>query len=198
MKRRLVALDRERTEAVQPAQVVNPAHAQEVVSGRGKLLPMRLAIALLVAFGLAAPASAGEIAAVGKQAPAFRLADLDGAPLTLERFRGKPLYINVFASWCPPCRSELPRIVSAHEKYGARITFLGVDAQETSGVAKRFAQEMKLAFPVALDRGQMAVTYGAVGLPESVFIDRHGVVRAVVRGEITPAALERDLAEIAA
>ncbi|HTJ27707.1 MAG TPA: TlpA disulfide reductase family protein [Candidatus Limnocylindria bacterium] len=158
---------------------------------------MRAAIALLIALCAAVPASAGGVATVGKQAPAFRLADLEGGPLTLQQFRGKPLYINVFASWCPPCRTELPRIVSAHDRFGDRVTFLGVDAQETSGVARRFAQEMKVGFPVALDRGQMAVSYGAAALPESVFIDRHGVVRAVVRGEITPAQLERNLTEIA-
>jgi thiol-disulfide isomerase/thioredoxin len=158
---------------------------------------MRVAIGLLVAFGLATPASAAGIATVGKQAPAFRLADLHGAPLTLQQFRGRPLYINVFASWCPPCRTELPRIVSAHRRYGERIAFLGVDAQETTSVARRFAGEMKLAFPIALDRGQMAVSYGAGSLPESVFIDRRGVVRAVVHGQIAPDELERDLAAIA-
>jgi cytochrome c biogenesis protein CcmG, thiol:disulfide interchange protein DsbE len=158
---------------------------------------MRFAIGFLVALGLAAPASAGGIAAVGKQAPAFRLADLRGAPLTLAQFRGHPLYINVFASWCPPCRTELPRIVGAHGRFGDRVAFLGVDAQEPTSVARRFAGEMKIGFPVALDRGQMAVSYGAGSLPESVFIDRHGVVRAVVRGEISSAELDRDLAEIA-
>ncbi len=151
----------------------------------------------IAALALAAPASASEVAAAGKRAPAFRLADLRGAPVTLERFRGRPLYINVFASWCPPCRTELPAIVAAHARYGDRVGFLGVDAQEPSAAARRFIAQMKIAFPVALDRGQMAVSYGAAALPDSYFVDRAGVVRAVVHGPIAPAALERDLALIA-
>ena len=158
---------------------------------------LRRAVALGCALLAAAPADASGSVTVGKQAPAFRLADLRGAPVTLARFRGRPLYINVFASWCPPCRSELPAIVAAHARYGDRVTFLGVDAQETSTAARAFSQAMKIAFPVALDRGQMAVTYGAGSLPDSYFVDRSGVVRAVVHGRIDPAVLERELARIA-
>jgi cytochrome c biogenesis protein CcmG/thiol:disulfide interchange protein DsbE len=158
---------------------------------------MRVAIGLLLALGLAVPAGAAGPAVVGHPAPAFRLADLHGTAVTLGRFHGKPLYINVFASWCPPCRTELPQIVTAHGRYRDRVTFLGVDAQETAGTAQRFAGEMKIGFPVVIDRGQMAVSYGAASLPESVFIDRNGIVRALVHGAIAPADLERDLALIA-
>ncbi len=165
-----------------------------MTSPRGLRRAAALALAWLAA---AAPAGASGVAAVGKQAPAFRLADLHGAPVTLARFRGRPLYINLFASWCPPCRTELPAIVAAHARYGDRVTFLGVDAQETSGTARAFSRRMRIGYAVALDRGQMAVSYGAGSLPDSFFVDRTGVVRAVVHGQIDPAALERDLALIA-
>jgi thiol-disulfide isomerase/thioredoxin len=117
--------------------------------------------------------------------------------VTLARFAGRPLYINVFASWCPPCRDEFPRIVAAQQRFGGRVAFLAVSTQEAAAPARRFASEMHATFPVAIDRGRMGIAYGAVSLPDSFFIDRHGVVRAVVHGPVDRVTLERDLTEIA-
>jgi len=136
-------------------------------------------------------------ARAGEPAPAFRLESFDGSIVTLAQFAGKPLYINVFASWCPPCRTEFPRIVAAQRRYGNRVTFLAVSTQEPAAPAKRFANAMHATFPVAIDRGRMGLSYGARSLPDSYFVDRHGVVRAVVNGPVDAVTLDHDLAEIA-
>ena len=105
--------------------------------------------------------------------------------------------MNVFASWCPPCRQELPRIVSAARRSGTRVAFLGVDAQEPAQIATAFAKQMQLPYPIAIDRGQFAASYGARSLPETIFVDAHGIVRAIVHGTISEQILERNLALIA-
>ena len=103
----------------------------------------------------------------------------------------------MFASWCAPCRAEFPRIVAAQRRFGDRVTFLAVSTQEAAALARRFVTEMHATFPVAIDRGRMGIAYGATSLPDSYFVDRHGVVRAVVNGPVDVATLEHDLAEIA-
>jgi cytochrome c biogenesis protein CcmG/thiol:disulfide interchange protein DsbE len=104
--------------------------------------------------------------------------------------------LNVFASWCPPCREELPRIASAAHHAKARVAFLGVDEQEAEQMATMFAKQMRLPYPIALDHGQFAASYGARSLPETVFVDAHGTVRAIVHGSISAELLARNLAEI--
>jgi cytochrome c biogenesis protein CcmG, thiol:disulfide interchange protein DsbE len=167
------------------------------------MFPRRLVALSIASFcwltllGLGPAPQASAEARAGRPAPAFRLEGFDGSIVTLARFAGKPLYINVFASWCPPCREEFPRIVSAQRRYGNRVTFLAVSTQEAAVLAKRFTNAMHATFPVAIDRGRMGLTYGARSLPDSYFVDRHGIVRAVVHGPVDAATLDRDLAEIA-
>jgi cytochrome c biogenesis protein CcmG, thiol:disulfide interchange protein DsbE len=141
-----------------------------------------------------ARARTAKSAAVGRRAPRFVVDSLDGRELTLDSFRGRPLVINVFASWCPPCREELPRFVRAHARHSPRVAFLGIDEQESPTIARAFARSMKLAFPVALDEGPMMAAYGAASIPETIVIDAHGIVREIDRGPLAEAALERALA----
>ena len=138
------------------------------------------------------------VASVQRSAPPFLLESPSGSDVTLHSFAGRPLVLNVFASWCPPCREELPRIVSAARRTGSRVAFLGVDEQEAEHMATAFAKEMRLPYPIVIDHGQFAASYGARSLPETIFVDAHGTVRAIVHGAISAAALERDLAQISA
>jgi thiol-disulfide isomerase/thioredoxin len=105
------------------------------------------------------------VAAVGKPAPAFMLEDLNGFPLSSKSFRGKPLYINVFATWCPPCRIELPEIVRSYERYKAAVAYLGVDEQEPAGTIEPFRRTMGILAqyptPVAGDIVQYELGFGA-------------------------------------
>ena len=150
--------------------------------------------------GVLAAASTGDVRAagvrVGEPAPAFAVTDFDGHEITLARFRGRPLVVNVFASWCPPCRAELPRFSKAHARYGNRVAFLGVDEQEGAEVARRFARTMRIPFTVVLDDGPLAANYRATAIPSTIFVDARGIVRSVHSGAMSSAQLERALASL--
>ncbi|HTW85426.1 MAG TPA: TlpA disulfide reductase family protein [Candidatus Sulfotelmatobacter sp.] len=137
------------------------------------------------------------VAAVGRPAPNFVVDGLDGTPVSARRFRGRPLFINVFASWCGPCRIELPGIVRSYARYGPRVAYLGVDEQEPPQTVSRFAHQMGMRYPLGIDQGQLEASYRAHQIPTSIFVDRRGVVRAYYKGPIPVDVLERDLALIA-
>jgi cytochrome c biogenesis protein CcmG, thiol:disulfide interchange protein DsbE len=154
-----------------------------------------VAAAIGVVLFVAAAAASG-VAAMGKPAPAFMVDGLDGGTITAD-FHGKPAYINVFATWCPPCRGEIPRIVRAARQYDGRITVLFVDEQESPGRVQSFVRTFGMAQPIAIDQGQFAATYGLGSIPLSVFIDRHGIVRLIYRGPIPNNVLVRELSVLA-
>ncbi len=133
--------------------------------------------------------------AVGDPAPPFAIATLDGHSVTAD-FHGKPAYINVFATWCSPCRRELPSILTQTKRYGEHIATLLVDEQEPQSVVKAFAQHFGIATGVAVDGGQFAATFNVRGLPESIFIDRRGVIRYIHRGLIPPDVLVSELSKL--
>lgn len=125
---------------------------------------------------------------VGRAAPGFELAVLTGTftpgelegvkALTLERFRGRPVLVNYWASWCIPCRAEAPLLVEAQRKYRDRgFIILGIIFNDTPDAARRFAREYGYNFPLLQDPGgRTAVSYGVTGLPETYFVNRRGVV----------------------
>ena len=158
-----------------------------------------LGIAVAAALALAAerPAAVrGDAVEVGQAAPAFLIDTLDGREVT-SNFQGRPAYIDVFATWCPPCRTELPDVVDQAKKYRDRIAFLLVDEQEQPSAVQHFAESFGQDAPVAVDRGQFAATYAVAGLPWNIFIDRHGVVRYIYRGRIPAAVLTEQLSKLA-
>jgi cytochrome c biogenesis protein CcmG, thiol:disulfide interchange protein DsbE len=117
-------------------------------------------------------------------APGFSLANLNGTNTALIDLKGQVLLINVWATWCPPCRVEMPSIQAAYEQYHDQgFTVLAVNLQEDPAVVAAFMRDYQLTFPALLDRnGQVSRTYQAVALPSSFFVDRRGVIRAVYRG----------------
>ena len=142
--------------------------------------------ALLAAIALAT------VARVNQPAPLFLLDTLDGKTLSHADIAGKRTYINVFATWCPPCQSELPRLVrAAREHPGVRFIF--VDEQESPSAVKRFVERFGITGDVAIDQGQFAATYGALPIPESILIDEHGIVRMLYRGPIPQNVLQKAL-----
>lgn len=158
-----------------------------------------LGIVALCAVTLAGTPSAtvrADTVRVGDAAPAFFIDTLDGISMTAD-FHGRPAYINVFATWCPPCRRELPSILQQAKAYRDRIVFLFVDEQEAPTQVKSFASSVGLLTPVAVDRGQFAATFNVQGLPESIFIDRHGIVRYIHRGSIPDDVLADQLGKLA-
>ena len=133
------------------------------------------------------PANSSTAPTVGSAAIPFELKSMEGKLLTLETFRGKPLVLNFFASWCDPCREEMPIInelaaKSANESYSV----LGIAVEDTRAAVTEFARESKLIFPIALDlNSTVKRAYRIFGPPATFFIDGQGVLRDVVLGPIS-------------
>ena len=161
-----------------------------------RLVPRLALVASIALVTAASPALAAQ-AVVGKTAPQFSIESLAGRPMNLHDFSGRALFINVFATWCVPCKSELPRIAHVHAQFAGSVTFLGIDEQESPDRVKAFARRMGVTWQIGIDPGRLAAEYGGAALPLSVFIDAEGIVRAIWRGEIPLPVLERNLRVIA-
>jgi cytochrome c biogenesis protein CcmG/thiol:disulfide interchange protein DsbE len=125
---------------------------------------------------------------VGAPAIAFDLKSVDGNSVGLASFRGKPLMMNFFASWCDPCREEMPLINELAGKAGkGGYAVLGIAVEDTRAAIMQYAQEAKLVFPIALDlNSTVKRAYRIFGPPATFFIDGQGTIRDVVIGPITP------------
>ncbi|MBI5289090.1 MAG: TlpA family protein disulfide reductase [Chloroflexi bacterium] len=135
---------------------------------------------------------------LGRVAPDFLLQTPDGGELRLSDLRGKPLLVNFWASWCTPCREEMPRIVKAYDGGGGAFTVVAVDLQENARQVSDFARDFGMTFPVVIDRtGEVGRTWrigGPVeGIPSSYFIDAGGVVRGRVFGPMSDEVLAENL-----
>lgn len=152
--------------------------------------------ATIGALGSGAPAK-------GEMAPDFALPDLDGAVVRLSDFRGKPVLVNFWATWCGPCKREMPEIEEAYARANGELVVLAVNVEGTAPdlarrLARDFRDELNLTFPIVLDSPDNAVfnQYRLKGLPDSFFIDRDGVIRDIVVGPLTKATLEQKLAAL--
>lgn len=113
---------------------------------------------------------------VGGQAPDFQLQLLDGTVVQLSDYRGRVVFLNFWASWCPPCRAEARLLEEAWRQVKDReIVFLGVNIQDTEEGARRFIEEFGITYPNGRDpQSRIAINYGVYGIPETFFIDREG------------------------
>lgn len=141
-------------------------------------------------------ADAAQIAQIGKAAPAFAFTSLDGKRQTSARFHGRPLFVNFFATWCPPCKLEVPNIVKNYPAYRGKVSFLGLDQEESPDLVKPFLKQYAIRYEVGIDEGQVGSDYGVAAIPQSIFIDRHGIVRAIWRGYMPPNVFAANLALI--
>jgi len=130
-------------------------------------------------------------ASVGKPAPAWQEQTTTGKPLSMTSLHGKAVYLNFFASWCPPCNEEAPDVNSLQTKYGAKgLQVVGVDVLENKEKAAYFVSEHHLKYPAVIDQGTLRDAYNVNGLPVHVFIDRQGVVRKILVGELSRSQME--------
>lgn len=120
----------------------------------------------------------------GAMAPDFLLEDLDGGELRLSDLRGRPLIINFWATWCAPCRKEMPQFVEAYDKYrDGGLEIVAVNLQEGKSIASKFADDFGMDFTVAIDRdGEVGDQYHLLGLPTTYFVGRDGIIRSVFTG----------------
>ena len=148
------------------------------------------------------PVDAGETVrepepAVGHPAPDFALTTLDGEPFTLSDADGMPVVLNFWATWCGPCRNELPALQDAAERYNDRILFVGVDQAEEADVVQSFVDEFGLTFPIPMDSdGAVGQRYNVRGLPTNFFIDSNGLIRNIWSGEMNAITLAEQIEEI--
>jgi len=139
----------------------------------------------------------GEIPAPrqGFLAPDFTLETITAENITLSELRGQAVLVNLWATWCPPCRSEMPAIQKLYDEYKDEgFIVLGVDMtyQDNASAVQPFIQENELTFPILMDNtGQVAQRYALHSLPSSFFIDRTGVIQEVVIGGPMSEALLR-------
>jgi thiol-disulfide isomerase/thioredoxin len=125
--------------------------------------------------------------AVGDIAPPLRLAQLGGAEVDTEALRGQPLWVNFMATWCPPCREELPIMDRLQRDLGDRMTIIVVDVEEDTDTVASFFNSLEVALPVALDEdGRAQEAWNAVALPVHYWIDEEGRVGGVLYGGAGP------------
>ena len=127
-------------------------------------------------------------------APDFEMLDGDGNSIALSSFRGKPTILNFWASWCPPCKSEMPAFEKAFSEYGNEINFVMLNStdgsRETVETAKAFIGEMGYTFPVYYDTTSMgAILYGTSSIPMTFLIDSEGNLIGYGAGALSEEAL---------
>ena len=134
---------------------------------------------------------------VGRIAPDFRWVDPDGATRTLGSLRGSPVVLNFWATWCVPCRTELPameRVASDRHE----VTFLAIDLDEDGGKVRDFFDSLGIVTlrPLIDVNNTQAKRYAVVGVPTTVFIDSDGVIRQIIIDAMTDASLRAGLGKV--
>lgn len=130
-------------------------------------------------------------------APDFAMRYADGAEVRLSDLRGRPILINFWATWCGPCRLEMPDIVAAYEKHReAGFVVIAVNLEESAEKITPFAEQFSMALPIVMDDGAAARAYQVRVMPSSFFIDREGKISARWLGVLTPSLIEKHLAPI--
>jgi peroxiredoxin len=139
--------------------------------------------------------ASGPGALQGQSAPSFAVPALNGTPSGLDAYRGHIVVMNLWASWCPPCRAEMPDLQRLYESYKSRnVVVLGVDQGESAERVGAFAQSLGIHYPLLVDQQQQyGRVYAALGLPTTILIDAQGVV---VRGFDGPLAYSQMVAAV--
>ena len=162
----------------------------------GLFLVLVLALTACGASGPGGDASTG--ISEGQRAPDFSLETLEGEKVSLSDYRGQIVLLNFWATWCAPCRAEIPAIEAILEaRQDQPFVVLGVNYQESSGQVRAFAEELGMTYPILLDEtGKVMQTYRAPGLPMSIVLDEQGVIQHRHPGLLTESQLQGYLAEL--
>lgn len=142
-------------------------------------------------------ATGGGTVSTGSVAPDFTLESLDGETVSLSDYSGRPVLINFWASWCPPCRDEFPVLAEAHTAYAdSGFEILGVIRNDAPDRAQQFVDDSGAGWPMLIDRDGVGNAYGALGLPSSYFVDAEGIIERVHIGPVSEEQLADHLAAI--
>ena len=133
----------------------------------------------------------------GYLAPDFSLTTLQAEEITLSDYRGRPVILNFWATWCPPCRAEIPFFQQSQLKYNGRAIILGIDQAEPLSLVAPFVADLGMTYPILLDlESAVSDSYGVVALPTTFFIDSNGVVQKVHPGIISQGVLEDEIEQL--
>jgi peroxiredoxin len=138
--------------------------------------------AIVAAAALALPALAAD--PTGSPAPAFTLGSSAGSNVSLAQYKGQVVMLNFWASWCGPCRQEMPLLESIYKKYNRMgFTLIGVNVEPDSNAANQWLKQTPVSFPILYDKdSKVSKLYDVAGMPSTVIIDRTGKVRVLHRG----------------
>jgi cytochrome c biogenesis protein CcmG/thiol:disulfide interchange protein DsbE len=155
-----------------------------------------LVIALLIARG---PGRTGDVSVDGQAAPGARspnvsLVDFEGKFFSLSEYRGTPVVLNFWASWCPSCVAEMRDFEKVHKDLQGEVVFIGIDQRDDRNAAEALAQETGVTYRLAEDPdGRVFDAFGGVGMPTTAFIDADGNVVDVVTGQLSEELLREYL-----
>jgi len=137
-------------------------------------------------------------ARIGTNAPDFTLRSTTGTKVTLSALRGYPVVIAFFASWCHPCEEELPVLQHFARDDATRLRVIGVNYEDLPSDTANFVRQLRVTFPTLLEdaSGPVADRYGILGIPQTVFVDAHGIVRGRVYGQTSVHALQPAIDDI--
>jgi peroxiredoxin len=146
---------------------------------------------------LSSGSASTEAPTVGSLAPDFALQSVSGKTVSLSDHRGKVVLINFWATWCPPCRQEMPHIQERYALYSPDFVVLSVNNGETAVEVESFVESFGLTFDPLLDPGaDVSILYQITGYPTSVFVDREGVIRYIKVGFMSTSELDGYLASL--
>ncbi|PCI28518.1 MAG: hypothetical protein COB67_06230 [SAR324 cluster bacterium] len=135
-------------------------------------------------------------ALIDKKASAFTVTTFDGKTISLEEFKGKPVILNFWASWCVACRKEAHIIEAAHQKYTPQgAVFIGIAINDTREDSLKFIRRYGKSYKLAPDDkvGNISLNYGITAVPETFFIDKEGIIRYKTLGAVTADSMEEFL-----
>ena len=153
------------------------------------------AIVIILFAGLGKDPAAIESPLIGRAAPGFALKAVGtGETIDLAQFRGKPVIVNFWATWCRPCWDEHPVLTQTAQALGGQVQFVGVVFQDEESKIKNFLQQRGWAYPTLVDQaGKTAIAYGVGGVPETYFLDKNGVIVAKFAGPMSADDIQTNL-----
>lgn len=160
--------------------------------GRVAAVVVWLAVVMIVGQGC----GRAEEAQVAQAAPEFALASLDGETVKLSDYQGRVVIVDFWATWCPPCREEIPHFVELQQRFGDRgLTVIGVSVDQGGPqVVRSFAQEQEINYPLVMADARVAGDYGGIrGIPTTFIIDRQGRIVKKYVGYQDMSVFERDV-----
>lgn len=148
-----------------------------------------MVVAIGLAVGWIVDSLDDEVAEVGEPAPDFTVELIDGGTLTLSETRGRQVVLNFWASWCTPCREEIPAI-SVFADANPEVAVVGVAVRDTEEASRQFAAEVDASYPLALGTDEVEDAYPSFGLPYTVIIDTEGRVEQIYDGIVDQYVLD--------